>query len=184
MKTADTTALSNPPVVGEQITYNFAITNTGNVTLTNVDITDILPGIVISGGPIASMAPGDMDNTTISATYALTQADIDAGEVVNQATVTGTDPTGNPVTDLSGTTNGDDTPTTTPLDRTPSIALVKTADTSGFSVPTAVGDQITYSFTVTNTGNVTLTNVSITDILPGIVLSGGPVCKHGAGRCG
>ena len=53
------------PVVGEQITYHFAITNTGNVTLTNVDITDILPGIVISGGPIASMAPGDVDNTTI-----------------------------------------------------------------------------------------------------------------------
>ena len=59
------------------------------MTLTNVNITDILPGIVISGNPIASLAPGDVDNTTISATYALTQADIDAGEVVNQATVTG-----------------------------------------------------------------------------------------------
>ena len=177
VKTADTAALSNPPVAGETITYHFAITNTGNVTLTNVGITDILPGIVISGGPIASLAPGAVDSATISATYVLTQADVDAGQGVNQATATGTDPSGNPVSDLSGTTNGDDTPLTTPLVRTPSIALVKTADTSGFSVPTTVGDQIVYSFTVTNTGNVTLTNVTISDVLPGIVLSGGPIAS-------
>ena len=42
------------------------------------------------------MVPGAVDSTTFTATYALTQADIDAGEVVNQATVTGSDPDGKP----------------------------------------------------------------------------------------
>ena len=36
------------------------------------------------------------------------------------------------------------------------IALLKAADTSGLSSPLAVGDVITYTFTVTNPGNVVL----------------------------
>ncbi len=180
IKTSDTSALSGPPVAGETVTYNFAITNTGNLTLTNVTLTDTLPGISISGGPIASLAPGITDTTTYSATYTLSQADVDAGSVTNQAQTTGTDPFGDPVSDLSGTTNGDDIALVTPLVDAPAIALVKSA-TPAFSSPPAVGDPITYSFTVTNTGNVTLTNVTITDPLPGIVLSGGPIASLAPG---
>ena len=181
IKTADVSALSSPPLEGETISYSFTVENTGNVTLTNVTISDILPGIVLTGGPIASMAPGDVDSATFTATYALTQVDVDAGEVINQATVTGNDPNGNPVTDLSGTTNTDDTPLTTPLAQTPSIALIKTADVSALSSPPLEGETISYSFTVENTGNVTLTNVTISDILPGIVLSGGPIASMAPG---
>ena len=175
VKSADTSALQSPPQAGDVISYSFAITNTGNVTLSGVTLSDTLPGIVISGGPIASLAPGATDTTTYTATYSLTQADVDAGQVTNQATATGTPPSGPPVSDLSGTTTGDDDPTVTPLANSPAIALVKTADTSALSTPGQVGEIITYNFAITNTGNVTLTGVTLSDTLPGIVISGGPI---------
>lgn len=177
IKTADTSALSSPPQPGEEIDYSFTITNTGDVTLDNVNLTDSLPDIVLTGGPIASLAPGASDSTTFSATYALKQSDIDSGTVQNQATTSGTDPYGTVVTDDSGTNNSNDTPLVTPVGQTASIALIKSADSSALSNPAVVGEVINYSFTVTNTGNVTLSNVSLTDALAGAVLSGGPIAS-------
>ena len=57
--------------VGETITYTFTVSNTGNVTLTNVTIED--EKVDVQGGPLASLAVGASDNTTFSATYVLTQ---------------------------------------------------------------------------------------------------------------
>lgn len=181
VKTADTSALSTPAVAGEVITYNFAITNTGNVTLTNVTLVENLIGATLIGGPIPSLTPGATDSTTFTATYALTPADITAGQVINQATTTGTPPTGPDVTDDSGTTTTDDIPTTTLLASGPGIALVKTADASALSNPPQVGDVISYSFEVTNLGNVTLSNVTIVDSLPGAVVSGSPIASLAPG---
>ncbi|WP_417263482.1 SdrD B-like domain-containing protein [Celeribacter sp.] len=166
-----TTAFSDPPVPGEEITYSFAITNTGSQTLTDVTLTDaMLEGVgVLTGSPIASLAPGATDDTTYSAVYELTQEDIDRGYVENTALVTGTDPFDEEVTDTSGTSQDNDTPTTTPLTRNAAIELIKTADATNVSDPSEVGQIVTYSFTVTNTGNVTLTDVTLADILPGIV---------------
>ena len=93
------------PQVGETISYVFSVTNTGTVTLFNITLTDPLPGIVISGGPIEVLLPGETDDTTFTATYAITQADIDAGEVLNQATATGQDTNGNDVSDDSDDPN-------------------------------------------------------------------------------
>ncbi len=166
VKVADTSALSNPPLETEEIAYSFTVTNTGNVNLTNVTLTDALPGIELVGGPIPLLAPGQSDTTTFTATYALQQPDLDLGSLVNTATVTGTPPVGDPVTD--------DDVVTTPLAQDPSIELVKTADTSALSDPPQVGEVITYAFAVTNTGNVSLTNVTIADALPGVVVTGGP----------
>jgi len=87
--------------VGDKITYAFTVTNTGDVTLTGVTVTD--PKVTVSGGPI-SLAPGATDTTTFTATYTLTPTDIEAGLVENQALATGTPPVGGPVTDLSDLT--------------------------------------------------------------------------------
>ena len=95
---------------GDQIVYSFTVTNTGNVTLTNVTVSD--PQVTIVGGPIASLAPGQIDNTTFTATYTLTVADILAGSFTNLATATGTPPSGPPVDD------DDDDLQTFPLPRT------------------------------------------------------------------
>lgn len=62
------------------MTYSYTVQNTGNVTLTNVIVTDTsLPGLVFSGTPIATMYPTETNNTKYTATYVLTQADVDAG---------------------------------------------------------------------------------------------------------
>ena len=178
VKTADATAVTNPAGVGQQVTYSFEIRNTGNTTLTNVTLTDPLSGLALTGAPIPSLAPGQTVTGAYSATYAITQADIDAGSVTNQATVTGgyTDQNGDPqsVTDLSGATFADDDPTVVPLSQAPGIDLVKTVDTSALSSPAAPGEVLPYTFEARNTGNVTLTDVTISDPLSGLTISGGP----------
>jgi uncharacterized repeat protein (TIGR01451 family) len=79
--------------VGEVINYTFTVTNTGNVTLHNITLADTIGGVTISGGPIASLAPGASDSTTFTGTYTLTQADLDAGHFYNKATTCGLSPT-------------------------------------------------------------------------------------------
>ena len=172
VKTADTSALSNPPEEGETITYRFAVTNTGNVTLTGITVTENLIGATVLG-TITSLDPGVTDTTSITATYDLTQTNVDAGQVTNSATVTGTDPFDTDVTDDSGTTTGDDDPLVTPLVQTPGLSLTKTASDPGTNP--RPGDTITYSFRIENTGNVTLTDVTVTDTLVGINITGSPI---------
>ncbi|MGP6170822.1 DUF7507 domain-containing protein [Microbacterium sp. A204] len=140
---------------GDTISYEFTATNTGNVTLTGVSIADELKGlseITYGAWPAAEgvLAPGQ--SVTATATYTLTQADRDAGIVENTATTTGNPPTGTPVTDEDDFDQ--------PLDSRPGISLVKTGALEG--------DTISYEFTATNTGDVTLTGVSIADELEGL----------------
>ena len=83
--------------IGDKINYTFIVTNTGNITLTNVTVID--PKITVIGGPV-NLAPGASDFATFTGTYVLTQADITAGHVVNTSAVVGISANG-PVTDLS-----------------------------------------------------------------------------------
>src|SRR5690606_24088399 len=78
-----------PYVLGQYVNYEITVRNTGNVTLTDVVVTDGNAEIM-AGTPIASLAP--RATATVIARHRVTQADIDAGNVVNQAMVTGNDP--------------------------------------------------------------------------------------------
>src|SRR5690554_2311859 len=159
--------------VGETITYTFTVTNEGNVSLSNVTVTD--PLIAVITGPT-----GDTNNDGIldvtetwvyTGTYTITQADIDAGQVTNQATATGIAPDQSTVSDLSGTTIENDDPTVIELCQDPAIAIVKTGifnDENGNEC-SDVGETITYTFTVTNEGNVSLSNVTVTDPLIAVI---------------
>lgn len=141
--------------LGRELTYSFVATNTGNVTLTGIQVEE--QSFTGSGTPpvahcpAGSLAPGDQ--VVCTATYTLTQTDIDTGEVTNTAIATGTPPTGPAV-------ESPPSETTTPADQDPALSLTKTADPSDAD---AAGQAITYTFVATNTGNVTLTGVGIAE---------------------
>ncbi len=63
--------------------------NTGNTTLTSVNVNDPLVGAVTC--PQTTLAPG-ASMTCTSITYVLTQADLNAGSRNNTATARGTTP--------------------------------------------------------------------------------------------
>jgi uncharacterized repeat protein (TIGR01451 family) len=133
---------------GEQITYTYTVTNSGNVTLHNVALTDSRLGAVAC--LTATLAPGQ--STTCLGYHLTTQADVDAGQITNAAIVAGDPPTGPPVTD--GATDA------VYATRAPAIAERKTAFPMAYGAP---GEKITYTYTVTNTGNETLRDVTLTD---------------------
>ena len=62
VKTADVATVS---AVGQVVTYTFTITNTGNVTLHSVGVTDaqIAPSLGSSLGPITCTPPQRVDHT-------------------------------------------------------------------------------------------------------------------------
>ncbi|MDI1321711.1 MAG: DUF11 domain-containing protein, partial [Algoriphagus sp.] len=151
---------------GDEILYTFKVYNMGNVSLSEVALTDPLLEGPISGPVGDTDQDGELDVSeiwTYTSSYEITQADIDAGEVVNQATVTAIG-SEKQVQDLSGDQAGNDEELVTEICQTPSIDIVKT---DNGSVVDAAGDVITYTLTVTNTGNVTLSNVLVTDPLTG-----------------
>ncbi|QWL31131.1 DUF7507 domain-containing protein [Rathayibacter toxicus] len=150
-------ALTAGSTVGATIAYTFTLANTGNVPLTAVAITD--PRVTIAYGtwPGAAGQLGVGQSVNATASYALTQADIDAGAVTNTATATGTPPTGAAVTSSASRT--------VTLTRTNDLTLTKTANPAFVG---AAGTVITYTLRATNTGNTTLTGVSISDPKSGL----------------
>jgi len=133
------------------------------------------PLLTVIGGPIAILLPGEEDTTTFTGTYAITQDDIDAGVFVNQATATGTPPTGSDVSDLSDDDSYlENDPTETYL-CSARIALIKagTWNDENQNGCADVGEAINYTFSVKNTGNVDLSNVMVTD--PLLTVIGGPI---------
>lgn len=143
--------------VGEVLTYSFAITNTGDVTETNVapnegdfSGTGTL-SLPVCPAAASSLAPGA--DVTCTATYTVTQADVDAGKITNAATATGTNPGGDP-------TGSNPSTAIVPTPQRPSLKLLKT---SNLTKITTVGQAVTYSFKITNTGDVTEKKVHPTE---------------------
>ncbi|MEN8041953.1 MAG: hypothetical protein ABFR95_10670, partial [Actinomycetota bacterium] len=152
---------------GDTIDYDFRVENTGNITLHNVEINDLVPNVNVSGGPIASMAPGDVDTSTFSASYTLTQADIDAGSFQNCAIAT------------SNEVDSNEDCTTDNFDPEPGLYLEKTTASvnDGGDGIVHAGDTIDYAFYVENTGNITLHDITIDDLVPGANVVGGPIAS-------
>ena len=148
-KSSTTAAITS---VGQVVPYSYNAKNTGNVTLTvPVTISDNKIASVSCPSIGAGLAPGA--SITCTASYTVTQADLDSGSVVNTAVGM----SGDGATAISSNT----TALTIPVTQTPGLSLVKSAPSAPF---TAVGQVVTYSFAVTNSGNVTITTpITIAD---------------------
>lgn len=97
--------------IGDTISYVLEVRNTGDVTLSNVQVDDPLFGGVL-GQTIAALAPGETDDTTFVLTYGLTSADLERGYVSNLALASATAATAS-VNDQSGPTFDTDEATVT-----------------------------------------------------------------------
>ncbi len=166
---------------GQTAAFAVTVTNTGNTTLTAVGITDRMTrfgGAVVSpvtqtfvsasaGSPEGRLLPGEV--ATYSVTYTLTQADIDAGGLENQATATGQPPAGPAISDLSDDTNslGEDDPTRAPIAAVSTMEVAKAVSGVASVFPTI--DRVTFTITVTNTGATTQTNIRVIDDLAAFV---------------
>ncbi|TMK29303.1 MAG: DUF11 domain-containing protein [Actinobacteria bacterium] len=138
--------------VGDTITYTFAVSlAAGSASLTNITISDP----ICSATPTLVSKTGGNQDTTLetgetwnySCTHVVTATDPDP--LPNTVTVTGTGP--------SGQVSDTDTHSVDIIH--PAIKIVKTAKPSSIGP----GETVTYTFAVTNTGDVTLFNVKVTD---------------------
>ena len=138
---------------GQDITYTYTVTNTGNVTLADVHVTDdkITGPFTCTPDMGSTLAPGAV--MTCTATYTTTQTDVDNGSIMNSATATGTPPDG-----LQHPTDTADEEIF--VTGEPSIEVTKTASPQTYDAP---GQTITYTYTVTNTGQFTLSDVTLAD---------------------
>lgn len=145
------------PVAGDEVEFTFDIENIGNVTLSTVELADHLPGVsdIVYAGGTDSLAPGATLQAT--ATYALSQADIDAGEVENTATLT--------AAPARGTMDPVDAEAVVPLASAPGLVVTKSAalDDSNGDGKANPGEKVRYSFELENTGNVMLAKVTVDD---------------------
>jgi large repetitive protein len=179
---------------GDKIVYSYLVTNTGNVTLDAVAITDVHDGvglpltiatpaavttdngtaaagtlgdsvnnILVNDGNWDKLGPGDV--ITFTAPYTVVPGDLTAptsadGLLNSTATATGTY-TGNPPAVPVSATSG----TAVPLHVAPALLVSKTASPDT-NVP--AGTVVTYTYTVTNSGNVPITNVTLADTHKGV----------------
>ncbi|WP_159075808.1 DUF7507 domain-containing protein, partial [Muricauda brasiliensis] len=164
----------------ESIQYSFRVINTGVGDLEIVEVVDPLFGVDPLPGPIAGTDIGDDGILSIgemweyTATYEITQADIDLGSVSNQATVTAfTTDTNEQVMDLSdddSVSENDTTITAVPNalcpPLMPDLGLIKTGVLADLDSDGCF-ESVRYTFRLNNTGFKDLETIEIVDPLLG-----------------
>lgn len=179
---------------GDKIVYSYLVTNTGNVTLNQVAVADAHQGVgaalviatptavttdngsaaagtlgdstdntLVNDGNWDKLGPGDV--ITFTAPYTVVPGDLTAptsidGTLDNLATASGTYTGVAPNVPVNATSAA-----SVPLNVAPGLSIVKTAtpDTN-----VTAGTLVTYTYTVTNTGNVPINNVTLADTHNGV----------------
>jgi hypothetical protein len=147
------TGTAGPVTIGDMVFYTITVENTGNVTLTNVTVRDANLGVVQNVG---TLLVGEV--VTLTGSYGPVDEGDLPGPIFNTAGVTGTTPINTPVGPVTDTHS-------VPVTIDPSLDINKT----GTAGPVTIGDMVYYTITVENTGNVTLTNVTVRDAKLGLV---------------
>ena len=154
------TKKANPTKVheGDKVTYTYEVTNTGNTPLSNVSVDDDKAGdATYQSGDINGNNRLDTNETWIF-TAACTVSDEDDSPLVNTATASGTGVLTPGVVAASPRRVTAQASASVSILR-PAIAITKEAN------PTEAqeGDEITYTYEVTNPGNTPLSNVAVND---------------------
>ena len=169
--------------VDETVLYTITVTNDGNIELIGVqdpvDVVEDLTGtaftsqsvaVTYQGSSLDGLAPpansfgGTLavgESVMFEALLTIDQAMVDAAGIVNTASVSGYDNTGEIVSDSVSTDAIE-------IEASPSLTVTKTAavdHVTGTDSETTTGDTIVYTITIENTGNVTLTGIDITDTM-------------------
>ena len=129
---------SGDVTLSDVLTYTATATNSGNVPLAEVTVSDLL--VNAGGVECASLDLGG--ECELTGDYTVTQADVDAGEVTNTAAA------------VASGVSEQTASRTTEVAQEKALTLAKTATTGSFG---SVGDRIAYSYEATNSGTVTLT---------------------------
>jgi uncharacterized repeat protein (TIGR01451 family) len=180
---------------GDTITYTYTVTNTGNVTITGVSPVDAGPTFnnIAGTNTLSAFSPASATLTptgpsstqiftatyTMSATDAINAAGIPAatGDAIeNSATATGTPARGTLGT-VAPSTAETEIPGASNLVIAKAWAFAPGGDVNSNGLADT-GDQIIYTYTVSNTGNTTITNVTVNDVHEGTALSAGTVANE------
>ncbi|WP_084125866.1 hypothetical protein [Demequina sp. NBRC 110054] len=147
---ADGDAMVSP---GDSLAYSYLVTNTGDVTLSDVAIAGSLGGDVTCEPSV--LAPGESVTCVAAGPYVVTEDDAAAGEVNDAVTGSATTPDGiPPLADVAAAT-------ATEADGTAALAIAVAAqleDVNGDGKANA-GETIAYAYTVTNSGAVTVSGI-------------------------
>ena len=162
---AVTKTVSNAaPIEGDTIVYTITVTNNGPNKATGIQIQDLLPvGVTYvsddSGGaydPVTGKWKAVNLISGASTTLNIT-ATVDVGTL--GMTITNTASVGNVAQTDTDPTNDSDSASITVVPPIAQYDMVKTSDTAAIAAP----GTITYTFTFTNTGNVTLADLTVVD---------------------
>lgn len=142
--------------LGESITYSITVKNDGNLTITNIAVTDELTGDEWS---IETLAPGGSKTLTPTAKYVVTEDDALAGSVLNVAIAEGQANGVEWVEVNSGVSR-------VPVQyHEPSLFVRCTVSDSGKSYK--LGETVNCDIEVINNGNATIKDITISDPLTG-----------------
>ncbi|MFQ5399226.1 MAG: hypothetical protein ACE5E7_06465, partial [Anaerolineae bacterium] len=148
VKTAST-AVAN---VGEAVTYTYTVSNSGDVSLVNVSASDDRLGPITLSS--TTLLPGE--SATGTASYLVTEGDL-PGPISSTVTAEGTPPVGAAVSSSDGAVIG--------LTFNPALQIVEQASSQSIHI----GSSVAFLYTVTNIGDVTLTNVTASGNMVGSI---------------
>ena len=172
-KVANKPANGEAFALGETIEYQITVTNDGELTANKFVVADDLTGDEIE---IESLAPGESKSFKVE--YIVTEEDILKGKITNKASI-------KPQSPVDPPDSPDNPPDTPEMPGTPEIPVTPhdpvivvpeapnahatiTKDTAADQPKDKLyerGDEIFFEVTVTNDGNLTITNIVVTDEL-------------------
>jgi uncharacterized repeat protein (TIGR01451 family) len=176
----------DPVQVGQELTYTLSVTNTPTQSATsaaaNVVVIDTLPAGVAFGSVTPSQ--GSCSGTTTvscqlgtiasgrSATVTIEATPSTEDDLSNTASVSSS--TGDP--DMTNNADGE----TTVVNAAPAAAADLSVTKSSAPDPVRVGQELTYTITVSNGGPSPAVGTTLTDVLPGNVTFGSAAASQGS----